>query len=256
LPVSFLGIIGDDSSGSFLRTELETANVNCNLKTSKKFQTAVILTIVESDGERSFIINGKSQDDLEWNDLPLTDILGSHFFYTSAYTIKNDPIKSVIKQLIQHLKNVEKTPPKVIFNLAAYTTVEKCKMDIESDILPYTDILIGNRDEFSLFSNSNQPDALNVCKKIKEQFPNLDVVLLTDGSNGCYFLGKDQKGHVPAPKVPVIDTTGAGDGFSAGFIAGYVSEKDFAQSIKQGVTLGSSICQGYGARYIDFQLKF
>ncbi len=256
LPVSFIGIIGDDTSGSFLRSELESANVKCFLKISKKFPTAVILTIVESDGERSFIINGKSQDDLEWVDLPLDDISDSCLFYTSAYTLEKNPIKSVIIRLIQELKNVEKTPLKVIFNLAAYTTVEKCKMDIESEILPYTDILIGNREEFNLLTGSNQLVPLDIGKKIKKQFPNIEIVLITDGSNGCFFIGKDQKGHISAPSVSVIDTTGAGDGFSAGFIAGYISDKNLVQSVKQGVILGSTICQGYGARYLDFPLKF
>jgi len=94
LPVSFIGVIGNDSLGTFLKTELESVKVNCYLKVSNKFPTASILTIVESDGERSFIVNGKCQDDLEWSDLPLKKIMSGSLFYTSAYTIEEEPIKS------------------------------------------------------------------------------------------------------------------------------------------------------------------
>lgn len=252
-PVSMMGIIANDSAGNFVKNELENANVKCRLKLSKRFPTATILIIVEPDGERSHIINSKSQDDLEWKDLPLNDILKSKLFYTSGYTIENPPIKDVIYRLFKSIKRNKSSLTLTMFNLAAYTTIERFKSEINTNILPYLDILVGNRDEFeALVSNSKdliKPDIHEIQETISKNFPNLKVILITDGANGCYYFSQKKHGHVPTGQVLVADTTGAGDGFCAGFIAEYLSGTDLEEAIRHGTKLGSHICQGYGARF-------
>ena len=69
IPVSMIGIIGDDPTGNFVRSELTKMNVDCRLKISKQYPTASILIIIEPDGERSFISNGEIQDQIDWKDL-------------------------------------------------------------------------------------------------------------------------------------------------------------------------------------------
>ncbi|MHA2244074.1 MAG: carbohydrate kinase family protein [Candidatus Hodarchaeales archaeon] len=251
--VSLIGVIGNDQAGNFLKNELEEANVRCKLKISKRFPTATILIIVEPDGERSFIINRPSQDEYEWEDLPLKNIMKGSLFYTSAYTIENPPIKNVIERLFKQIKGNSLTKTMTMFNLAAFTTVEKCKRDIESEILPYTDILVGNKDEYTILTsnkdNLTKIDPNSIGNEIRELYPNIEVILITDGRKGCYYNTKEHQGHIPAPEVKAVDTTGAGDGFCAGFIAGTIVGKGLEQSVKQGVKLGSNICQGYGARF-------
>lgn len=253
IPISFIGTIANDSAGYFVKNELENARVKCRLKISKQFPTASILIIIEPNGERSFIRNIKSQEVLEWEDLPLAEIRGCSLFYTSAYTIENYPIKGVINRLFQYIKEKNSSPPITMYNLAAYTTIEEYGSEIKSNILPYTDILVGNTDEFKLLVDKNNDrkklNPLNIGEEIREKNPNLKVILITDGRNGCYFIAKNNKGHITAPKVPVLDTTGAGDGFCAGFISKYVSGGDLQEAIRTGVRLGSHICQGYGPRF-------
>lgn len=252
-PVSLIGVIGNDQPGNFLRNELEEANVRCKLKISKRFPTATILIIVEPDGERSFIINRPSQDDYEWEDLPLKGIMKGSLFYTSAYTIENPPIKNVIEKLFKSIKRNKSSSTLTMFNLAAYTTIERFKSEINTKILPYLDILVGNRDEFeALVSNSKdriKPDIHEIQETISKNFPNLKVILITDGGNGCYYFSQKKHGHIPTGQVLAVDTTGAGDGFCAGFIAEYLSGTDLEEAIRLGTKLGSYICQGYGARF-------
>lgn len=260
IPVSFIGVIADDSAGNFVKKELENATVKCRLKISKQFPTATILIIIEPNGERSFIRNIKSQDDLEWEDLPLAEISKSRLFYTSAYTIENYPIKGVVQRFFRYIKGETTPTPTTMFNLAAYTTIEKFGPDVKANILPYTDILVGNKDEFRLLvkdkPKSKESNPFTIGEEIREIFPDLKVVLITDGDKGCYFLTEDQKGHITAPKVPALDTTGAGDGFCAGFISKFVSGSDLQEAIRNGIRLGSHICQGYGARYRDDNFSF
>lgn len=253
MPITMIGVIGDDSSGSLLKNDLEKANVECRLKYSQKYPSSSILIIVEPDGERSHIINGQSQNDLELGDIPLEDILQGNLFYTSAYTIENDPIRSAIKELFVKIKNSKHSQTKTMFNLAAYTTVETHTDFIESNILPYVDILVGNTDEFRVLAQS-----LNIQKEsrqreigdlLHEKYSNLELILITDGKKGCYYRTKKLFENIEAPKTQVVDTTGAGDGFCAGFISGYVLNKSISDSVKLGIRLGSKICRGYGARF-------
>jgi len=261
VPVSLIGIIADDTAGNFVKKELEEANVECRLKISTEFPTATILIIVEPDGERSHITNSKSQDDLEWKDLPLDDILRSSLFYTSGYTIENYPIKGVVYRLFQYIKGNMNSTILTMFNLAAYTTIEKFKPEVMTHILPHTDILVGNRDEFETLvnnqKNKGKQDIQEMGSSIRKNFPNIQVILITDGENGCYYFTQKRNGHIPADQVLTIDTTGAGDGFCAGFISGYLSGADLEEAIRHGTNLGSHICQGYGARFdaSDFSIE-
>jgi fructokinase len=235
--VSMVGVIANDPAGNFLKNELESVNVKCCLKFSKNYSTAVILIIVEPDGNRSFIINGESQNGLEWEDLPLEDILDSKLFYTSAYTLEKPPVKDTVKRLFYMIKKKEPSAPLTMFNLAAYTTVEKRRSEIKDDILPNTNILVGNRDEFDVLVNKK-------------------AIIITLGADGCYYYAENNHGHIPTRQISVIDTTGAGDGFCAGFIDGYLAGKDLEQAIKQGVNLGTHICQGFGARFKASEFSF
>lgn len=251
--VSMIGIIGDDPAGNFLKNELENVNVNCQLKISKQFPTGTILIIIEPNGERSFIANQKIHDYIEWDDLPLDNVLNSDLFYTSGYNIQNPPTKNTIKRLFRQIKSNHNSTPLTMFNLAAYTTVENFKEEIVSTILPYTDILVGNKKEFEALVGSLKPSSVNyvfdIGRKILRNNPNLKIVLITDGGNGCYYLKEDYKNHIPAQPISTIDTTGAGDAFCAGFIKGYISGKELEQAVKFGMFLGEKVCLGYGARY-------
>lgn len=253
IPVSMIGIIGDDPAGNFVRNELKEMKVKCRLKISKQYPTATILIIIEQDGERSFIINGLSQDQIEWEDLPLTEILDGDLFYTSGYTIHNPPIKNVIFRLFKEIKR-NASRSLTMFNLAAYTTVEKFRSDIKTNILPYTDILVGNRDEFMALVRSKESEIQLDINKIgttfiNEEYSNIQIVLITDGGNGCYYFTQKSHGHIPADRIIVVDTTGAGDGFCAGFIASYLLGEGLEEGVKRGIKLGSHICKGYGARF-------
>ncbi|MHA1214651.1 MAG: carbohydrate kinase family protein [Candidatus Hodarchaeales archaeon] len=252
--IDFIGVVGKDEVAKFLKRDLEEAGVRLHLKYTEKNPSAIILILVEEDGERSHIINGKSQEEIKWEDLPLQDIETCSLFYTSAYTIEKSPIKDTIKKLFKHLKKVEdKKRPKIMFNFAAYTTVERELDAIKKEILPNVDILVGNLEEYSTLLKKREIQTIDDFEEVKKillhEYENLKIILLTMGNRGCYFGTKDIHGHIEAPKVIVKDTTGAGDGFCAGFISGYIAGKSLPECMEKGVKLGSAICEGFGARY-------
>ena len=248
-PVSMIGVISDDPSGLFLRNDLERVGVRCILKISDQNPSSSILIIVEESGERSFVINGKCLDELRIEDVPLDEIRGNSLFYTSAYNIENPPICNTIMEIFKQSKSNTLTNFDVIFNLAAYTTVEKYQDRIKDYILPYTDILLGNLEEYSTLMDKQEVKPQEMILALKEEFPNIKIFLLTDGENGCYYHSHEENGHVLPEKIDVLDSTGAGDGFCAGFIHAYANGLSLKEAVKSGVNLGTHICQGFGARY-------
>ena len=165
--VSMIGVIADDPSGLLLRKDLENVGVKCILKFSEKNPSASILSIVEENGERSFIINGKCLDELTLEDIPISDIVGDNLFYTSAYNIENPPICDTVKEVLEISKKDKKTSFDVLFNLAAYTTVERFHDRIKNNILPYTDILLGNLEEYMTLVSMSKEE----IKLLKRLYP-------------------------------------------------------------------------------------
>jgi sugar/nucleoside kinase (ribokinase family) len=249
--VSHIGVIADDPAGFFIQNELERINVKCYLKKSIKHPTANILSVVELNGERSFIINGLSQDELILEDIPFEEIKKGDLFYTSAYTIQNPPIDHTVLGILKKSKISDSSSFEVIFNLASHSVVKKNRNKIKGQVLPYIDILVGNFDEYKTFlrRDEKQLKPLVMVEEFLSIFPNMTAAILTDGRNGCFFYSENDSGQIFPPKISVIDTTGAGDGFCAGFINGYANNLPLRQALEAGLHLGSHICQGYGARY-------
>lgn len=249
--VSLIGVIAEDPAGFFIKNEFERVNVNCYFKTSIKNPTASILSVVEENGERSFIISGSSQDELTIEDIPFGEIKSGDLFYTSAYTIQKPPINQTILEILRKSKESNFKSFEVIFNLAAYNVVETHRPMLHEDILPYINILVGNFDEYSslLQTNKSETEPFLLLDKIKANYQNIQLAILTDGSNGCYFITRSDRGSIPAINIEVIDSTGAGDGFCAGFILKYLTESDLRVALKSGISLSTHICQGFGARF-------
>jgi len=245
-----IGVISDDPSGLLLRNDLEKVGVNCILKISEQNPSASILVIVEENGERSFIINGDCLDELTLDDVPLDEFQKGDLLYTSAYNIEKSPIKDTIKELLVFSKRNTTNKFEIMFNLAAFTTVENFKTRILEDVLPYVDILIGNYEEYCVLSSEAPlPSHFSLLTGIKTRFPNLKVVVLTDGEKGCFYSSKGENFHLPANHITIVDSTGAGDGFTAGFISGYINDLPIEDCVKKGTDLAGNICQGYGARF-------
>ena len=188
IKTNFFGIVGKDFEADIIKNDLESVGVNYILKTSE-YPSALILSVIEPNGERSFVINGKSQDDLFWEDLPLKQIKESSIFYCSGYIIQRRPIKETMKKLLKYLKQQDSLYPEILFNLAAHTAISGHREILKKFILPYVDILIGNLEEYTtlLFQEMERSNVDKIVKKISDDFPNLKVILITDGPNGCYF---------------------------------------------------------------------
>src|SRR5690606_1508066 len=103
------------------------------------------------------------------------------------------------------------------------------------------DIFLPNREEAEAITGHNDPaKALDV---LAGHFP---VVALKDGGEGAWLRTAEVDIHMAAKAVPVIDTTGAGDAFNAGFIDSWLEGRGAHQALATGIEYGSLAVQAEG----------
>ena len=76
---------------------------------------------------------------------------------------------------------------------------------------------------------------------------NLNFLILTKGINGSLVLTPNKESFLPTPKVKVVDTVGAGDSFTAAFVASYLKGFSFEEAHTLAVEVSAYVCQQHGA---------
>jgi len=106
-----------------------------------------------------------------------------------------------------------------------------------------TDILFANEDEIKmLFKTSDFNKAAKLCSDLNT------ICALTRGSKGSVIVNGDKIIEIEAEKVAILDSTGAGDMYAAGFLNGFLQKKDLHTCGKMGNIVAAEIVQQYGAR--------
>ncbi|MEL0252693.1 MAG: PfkB family carbohydrate kinase, partial [Novosphingobium sp.] len=84
---------------------------------------------------------------------------------------------------------------------------------------------------------------------IEQLAAKVPTVVVTRSENGAHAISNGEHAHVPAEPIDkVVDTTGAGDLFAAGFLCGYVRNKPLAESLTLGAICAAEVISHYGAR--------
>ncbi|HYD10766.1 MAG TPA: PfkB family carbohydrate kinase, partial [Acidimicrobiales bacterium] len=105
------------------------------------------------------------------------------------------------------------------------------------------DILFGNEDELRLlYDTSSNEEALRAAESV------CDLVCLTKGADGSTVSRRGERVDVPAEPVQVVDTTGAGDLYAAGFLFGLTHGHDLATSARLGGMAAAEVISHVGAR--------
>lgn len=251
VPVSFIGKVGNDPFGIFLKTELESYCVDTKgLVISKVDRTTLAFVSLTKGGQRDFNFYKGAHDTIQ----PSEVTLPSHtaiFHFGSLTQISVNANRTTEKLIGEAIKQhaILSYDPNVRESL--WGDLHRARLII-LDTAKKVNILKVNEVEAQLLSQvSDIPGAA-----IKLFTENLDIVVVTNGEKGCYYKTAKFEGAVPAIKVKVVDTTGAGDAFNAGFIYGLyqagkrasdLSKSDLEHILKRAVVIGSLTTTKKGA---------
>lgn len=248
--VSFIGKVGHDPFGLYLKNTLESNNVNTkSLILSNVYKTTLAFVSLTKSGERDFTFYKGAHEAIFASDvsLPKSTFL-LHFGSLTQTTIQNKKATEKLIAQAHKQKTIISYDPNIRESL--WDTLEHAQ-NVILETAQKVDILKVNEDEAKLLTNTSTIESAGQ----KLFSPNLDILLITLGSKGCYYKTKKHQGYIGTITVQAIDTTGAGDAFNAGYIDavclyGFLSElsqSDLEKALKRATTIAALTTTKKGA---------
>jgi len=245
-------VVGEDPFGQFLVQELKKNNVDTSqVKVKKGTLTTLAFVANEPEtGERSFIfyrkpwVNGTSDSALSIDDIDTEYIKGAEILHVSGFALSQNPSR---KAIIFAVKQAKKEGVKVSFDPTLRLDVWRSERTIRKFynlILRLSDIATFSREESSfLFGTENPKKAAEKCLKL-----GVKTVGIKLGVNGAFVMTKERQIiNIPAFKVKAVDTTGAGDGWNAGFLVGILKKWDLETCVIVANAVGALVVTKRGA---------
>ena len=243
--VAFNGYVGDDDMGHTYYKSLTEAGIDMP-KPVAGGKTLVIYVLITPDGERTFITTAERVA-LGESGVNEQMIAQSKWLYIEGYLFDNE-FQAVLKACHVARKN----NVKIALTLAASFFVEQHFSKIAMLIRDGIDLYICNDEELYTLKNceltgDDAQHAEQTLARLRET-PHL----VTSGSKGATLQTLKGKIHVPTqPIEKIVDATGAGDAFAAGFMHGYVRNLETETAINLGHSLAGLIIQQTGGRLPD-----
>lgn len=221
--VAILCSLGNDVAGSMITKELLENGVDCScIIKSPNHPTPITIMFVRDDGSRKSITNTSHSYNFHpeqyvdfLNDTKAI-VLGSLF---RAPFDDPEVIKSVVS--FAHEKGI------IVFADTKLPNFKKINLKDISESLPMIDYITPNEDEGRYFSGEDEPE------KMADVFLNMGVrnVIIKLGSKGCFFKNKDTSIYLPSYEINVVDATGAGDNFLAGFVSEIIHGSEIKKAL-------------------------
>lgn len=218
-PAGFIGCVGQDDPGDELVTLLKHLGVDCTgVQRHETAPTRKVYVVRSEDGDRSFAGFGE-MDTTDFADTRLqADRLPHELFFNADFLVLGSlelAFPESRKAVFRALDMAEQYDVKIAIDVNRrdmfWTDPTESKSLIE-DLIKRVDFLKITDEEAEWLFDTTDAGA------IKYRLGNVEGVLVTAGDKGCTYCLGENEGSMPAFSVDVVDTTGAGDGFVAGFI--------------------------------------
>ena len=218
--VAFIGKVGKDMHGDFLRKTIESNGIDCTgLISDPNFFTTLAFVALDENGDRSFSFARKPGADtqLAVEDLPLDVLNNTKVFHVGSLSLTDEPARSAT---VEALKVAKKAGAVMSYDPnyrdSLWTSAEAASEQMKS-ILPYMDLIKISAEECPLVtSHAKAEDAAAELLA-----GGASVVVVTLDADGAFVATKDGARIVESFRVEAVDTTGAGDSFWGGFLAAF-----------------------------------
>ncbi len=239
---SFIGKIKEDKIGIFLQQDMIREGLRFPLEfTSPNISTGCCTIFVEEDGTRTMCTFLGAGTLIGPEDIHPEQIKNHQIAYLEGYLWDNEKAK----QAMQKMVNIcEKDKQQIAFTLSDLFCVDRHRNSFEQLIKNHVDILFSNEEEIcSMAQSSSIEDGIAYAKSLNI------ISIITLAEKGSLILNKDKVIEVSAKKVnKVVDTTGAGDQYAAGFLYGLAKEKSLAECGRLGSIAAAEVISHYGGR--------
>ena len=234
----FIGKISDDEFGSNYEEGLKKENVKFFYsKKKEELPTGTCLILVTPDSERTMCTFLGTAGKINENDVSSDAIKKSEIIFLEGYLWDEGEPKKAFDKAINNAN-------KVAMSLSDLFCVDRHKPHFLNLVKNKLDITFANEQEIkSLIDAKNFDEVINFSKQLNK------LIIVTRGEKGAVAINGDEVVESEIQKnLKIIDLTGAGDLFAAGFLHGYINKLQTKECLKKGTEMSSRIIQQIGAR--------
>ena len=237
---SLAGKIGNDMLGKLLLNRARELGIDMEgVRVSAQDSTSACIVLVHKEGERVFIYHGGANDSLVCEDIDQHIVDQARIIHFGGVLDIPGIEGACMTEMLQRARAGGKTT-----SMDVTWDNEGVWLKKIETALPFLDYFLPSINETKHLIHESDPPAA------AEKFLAMGVknVVIKLGPSGCYIANKNEKDHIKAYSVPyVVDTTGAGDAFVAGFLAGVARKWSFRDCAKLGNAVGALAVQEVGA---------
>jgi len=236
--VGFIGKVSDDNFGVKYEQGLEKENVEYFYsKKKEELPTGTCLILVTPDSERTMCTFLGTAGKINENDVNSETIKKSELIFLEGYLWDEGEPKKAFDKAIKNAN-------KVAMSLSDLFCVDRHKAHFLNLVKNKLDITFANEQEItSLIEAKDFKDVINFSKKLNK------LIVITRGEKGALAIqGKEVIEVGIIQNLKILDLTGAGDLFAAGFLHGIINKMSIKESLIKGTELSSKIIQKIGAR--------
>ena len=239
---SFIGKINSDEFGNIYRKSLEKINVNFPyIEKDENLPTGASIIFITPDSERTMCTYLGISSQLSKEDINEDYIKHYEIIFLEGYLWD----KGMSEEMFKHVINLaKKNNIKIAMSLSDIFCVSRHREDFFKLLKNDLNILIGNENEINeLIQKNNLLDSMNELKSINK------LIIITRSDNGSVAILNNEVTNCDSIKVKkILDLTGAGDLFAAGFLKEYLDKSNIKKCLQVGSKLAAQVIQKIGAR--------
>jgi len=236
--VGFIGKINDDDLGQKYENGLKKENVRYFYSKKKEsLSTGTCLILITPDSERTMCTFLGTAGKININDINIDSVKDSEITFLEGYLWDEGDPKLAYEKAIQNSN-------KVAMSLSDSFCVERHRHHFLELVKNKIDITFANEHEIiSLIEAKNFEEVVSFCQQLKR------MIIITRGEKGSVAINNGEVVECDSKKnLEIIDLTGAGDLFAAGYLHGYINNLTINENLEKGTEMSSKIIQQIGAR--------
>ena len=236
--VGFIGKVSDDNFGSKYEEGLKKENVKYFYsKKKEELPTGTCLILITPDSERTMCTFLGTAGKIDENDVSSDAINKSEIIFLEGYLWDEGEPKKAFDKAISNAN-------KVAMSLSDLFCVDRHKPHFLNLVKNKLDITFANEQEIiSLIEAKNFNEVIEFSKQLNK------LVIVTRGEKGAVAINGDEVVESDVQKkLKIVDLTGAGDLFAAGFLHGYINKLSTKECLEKGTDMSSRVIQQIGAR--------
>lgn len=231
----FIGKIGNDNYGNFFRENLIKNKIEDKLLVSPDLPSGVASAFISPDGERTFGTYLGAAATLKAEELSLEMFKGYAYLFIEGYLVQDHDM------ILHAIELAKEAGLQICLDLSSYNIVEGDLDFFTLLINKYVDIVFANEEEAKAFTGKEPEEALGLIGK------QCSIAIVKVGCKGSYIRKGTEEIKIDAiPVCKVVDTTGAGDFFAAGFLYGLTCGYSLEKCAKIGSILSGNVIQVIG----------